>query len=102
MVAKGTTPTFTFTFPNDSGVDLTQAAHVYVTFKGEKTIEKSDADLTIAAKQVEVYLTQEETLTLSHGVVSIQINWTYSNGSRAASEIVQYTFSGNLAGRVLE
>lgn len=102
MVAKGTTPTFTFTFPNDSSVDLTQAAHVYVTFKGAQIIEKSDTDLTIAEKRVEVFLSQEETLALSHGPIGIQINWTYADGSRAASDIVQYTISKNLIGRVLE
>jgi len=101
-VAEGTTPTFTLTFAQDSGVDLTQAAHVYVVFDGLKTIEKQDEDLTITERSVSVYLSQNETLSLANGAVGIQVNWTYDDGSRAASEIVQYTFSGNLMGRVLE
>ena len=102
MVATGTTPTFTLKFPNDSSVDLTQAEHVYVTFIGSETIEKSDSELTIAEKQVEVYLDQSETLSLSSGFVSIQVNWTYSDGSRACSDIVKYSFSDNLIERVIE
>ena len=102
MVSKGTTPTFTLTFPNDSGVDLTQAAHVYVSFRGAKVVEKEDTDLTISERSIDVYLPQAETIALSDGIVCIQVNWTYANGSRAASEIVQYTFSNNLIGRVIE
>ena len=103
MISKGCTPTFTFTFPQTSSVDLTQAAHVYVTFVGSrKTIEKSDTDLTIEAKSVAVYLGQDETLALSDGVVSMQINWTYGDGSRAASEIVRCQLCDNLIERVVE
>lgn len=102
MVSKGTTPTFTLTFAQDSGVDLTQAVHVYVSFKGAKTIEKSDAELTITERTVGVYLSQAETLAISDGVVQIQVNWTYGDGSRAASEMVKYTFDDNLIGRVIE
>ena len=101
MVAKGTTPTFTLTF-SEATLDLTQAEHVFVTFRGSKTVEKSDTDLTITEKSVEVYLTQQETLALSKGNVQIQVNWTYSDGKRSASDIVNYSFSENLVERVIE
>jgi len=100
MITKGCTPTFTFTF-SDETLDLTQASHVYVTFCGKQKIEKSDADLTIGAKQVEVYLTQAETLALSDRVVSIQINWTYGDGSRSSSQIVKCQIHDNLIERVI-
>ena len=100
-VPRGTTPTFTLTFTEQS-LDLTQAAHVYVSFCGSAYIEKSDSDLTIAEKSVSVYLSQEETLALAQGPVAIQVNWTYANGDRAASTIVRYRFDGQLLNRVVE
>lgn len=101
MIPRGVTPTFTLTFTDDD-LDLTQATHVYVTFKGGREITKSDGELTIAAKQIDVYLTQEETLSFRLGGVSIQVNWTYGDGSRAASEVVGYTFSPQLLDKVVE
>lgn len=59
-IPRGVTPTFTLTFTDN--IDLTQAEHVYVTFVGGKAITKSDDDLTVAERQIDVYLTQEETL----------------------------------------
>ena len=100
-IPKGVSPTFTFTF-SDENLDLTQAAHVYVTFKNGATITKSDADLTIAARQIDVYLTQAETLAFRQGATQIQVNWTYGDGSRAASEVVSFSFSNNLLDEVLQ
>lgn len=98
-IPRGVTPTFTLTFED---VDLTLASHVYVTFRGGTVIEKSDADLEITSTSISVYLTQAETLSLAKGAVSIQANWTYADGSRAASEIVNYRFGDNLLNRVVE
>lgn len=101
-ISKGTTPTITLTFTEQT-LDLTQAAHVYVSFRGlGNSIEKSDTDLTIAQKSIGVYLTQDETLSLHEGDVLIQANWTYPDGSRAASEIVKYKITDNLIERVIE
>lgn len=100
-IPKGTTPTFTLTF-SDESLDLTQAAHVYVTFKNGTTITKADDDLTIAARQIDVYLSQAETLAFRQGATQIQVNWTYGDGSRAASEMVSFSFSNNLLDEVLE
>ena len=99
-IPRGTTPTFTLTFPEE--VDLTEAAHVYVSFRGGATIEKSDAELTVSAHTVDVVLSQAETLSLAKGIVQIQVNWTYADGSRAASEIASYDFGANLLNRVVE
>lgn len=101
MIPRGVTPTFSLTFTDDD-IDLTEAAHVYVTFKGGREITKSDGDLTIAEKQIDVYLTQAETLSFRQGGVSIQVNWTYPDGSRGASEIVSYQFTAQLLDKVVE
>lgn len=100
-IPRGVTPTFTLTFEDDD-LDLTQAAHVYVTFRGGREITKADDELTIAAKQIDVYLTQAETLAFRQGEVAIQANWTYLDGHRAASEIVSFNFSGQLLDKVVD
>lgn len=102
MISKGTTPTFTLTFPANSGVDLTQAANVYVSFSGSKRIEKTGDALTISERSVSVYLSQEETLALSDGVTQIQVNWTFGDGSRCASDIVKCQIGDNLIERVVQ
>ena len=104
----GTTPTFTLTFTDDD-LDLTAASHVYVTFQsGIKKVTKSDSDLTVAAKQIEVVLTQAETLQLlqnqyedAETMVEIQANWTYSTGKRGSSDVSNYPFSKQLLPEVI-
>ena len=99
-IPRGTTPIFTLTFTD---VDLTGAAHVYVTFKqGGRILTKSDADLTVTATNIEVGLTQEETLMFNVGNVQIQANWTLANGSRTASEVVNYALTKQLLAKVVE
>ena len=99
-IPRGVTPTFTLTFV-DENLDLTAASHVYVTFKSGITITKSDDELTIATKQIDVFLSQEETLSFKQRQVAIQANWTYSDGTRAASDIVSYNFSEQLLDKVV-
>ena len=107
-IPVGVTPTFTLTFDDDN-LDLTATDHVYVTFKSGLTkITKSDAQLTVAAKQIDVALTQAETLSFMPAsyipnppLVEIQANWTYSNGDRAASDIVKYPFGKQLLDKVV-
>lgn len=101
-IPRGTTPTFTLTF-SDQNLDLTQASHVIVSFRGGcGVIEKSDDDLVVSAQTISVYLDQAETLSLARGAVAIQVNWTYGDGSRAASNIVNVQLTENLVGRVIE
>lgn len=102
---KGITPTFTLTLPDT--VDLTYATNVYVTFadkNGDALLTKMTAELSIDVNEIEVYLTQEETLKFPDSV-SIQVNWTYNEGAvlkRACSEIVKTYFKHNLADEVLQ
>lgn len=101
-VARATTPTFVCTFEED-GLNLTEAHNVYVTFEQRSmSLTKSGEDLEIEPKQITVYLSQEETLQFSTGLVEIQANWTMANEKRACSEVVKIELSKQLLRRVIE
>lgn len=101
-VPQYTTPTFTLTF-DDPVLDLTVADHVYVTFQcGQYKLTKTGDDLTVAAKQIDVWLSQEETGSFIPGNVNIQVNWTDGAGNRAASDIVTCDISQQLLQAVVE
>ena len=102
-VPRGTTPTFVLTFPEASGINLTLARNVYVTFcSGSKTLTKTGEDLELTETTISVFLNQAETLAFSDGLVKIQANWTMSDGSRAASEVVRYQLTEQLLQKVVE
>ena len=111
MTYTGTTPTYTLIF---DGVDLTQAEAVVVTIalSADKTLlELTDTDLTITqttdshgdvtGSTVEFSLTQEQTLALPSGVLQMQVNWVYSDSSRACSDIATVFFKSNLKAEVM-
>lgn len=101
-VARGTTPTYILTFEEET-LDLTTANNVYVTFrKGAKILTKTGSDIDVAPKQVEVYLSQKETLSFSGDSVDVQVNWTFAGGRRAASEVVTIPLSRQLLEKVVE
>jgi len=100
-VPRGTTPTFTCKF-TDENLDLTEANNVYVTFRSRGIITKSGESLVVRAKEIDVYLTQKETLSFLEGDVRIQANWTGANGQRSASKVVLYPMSEQLLERVVE
>lgn len=101
---KGTTPTYTFT---TTEVDLTIARKVLVTFStmDEKEIfTKQGDDLVVTENSIEVYLTQEDTLSLPTGSVKAQINWLYVQGGvtkRACSNKMVILTKKNLKDEVL-
>ena len=101
---RGTTPTYSFIMPQ--GVDLTQADNVYVTFgalKGCTIFTKTGADLDVTETQVDVYLTQEETLAFPE-YVKVQLNWTYQEDGRtkrACSQQITISTERNLIDRVI-
>ena len=79
-IYKASTPTITANLP--SGVDLTNAIKVYVSFaKGERTF-LTVKDPVIDGNKVKVFLSQEETLMFPTGDVLIQLNWTYDDGEK--------------------
>lgn len=113
MTYTGTTPTYTLTFSD--GVDLTQAASVAVTISQSATapiLELTDEDLVITAvtdgqgnvtgSTVAFSLTQEQTIALPSGNLFVQVNWVYSDGSRACSNIQSISIRLNLKNEVME
>lgn len=101
-IRQGITPTFTLTLQSET-LDLTQSENVYCTFKqGASELTKTDEDLTVRESEVDVYLTQTETLMFNRGFVSVQLNWIYADGSRGCSEIVPVEWADNLLRKELE
>lgn len=99
-MVQSTTPTFILTLPDS--VDLTLPAHIYFTLKqGNVYIEKDDSRLTVDGHNISVSLTQAEAARLDVGRARIQLNLTYNNGARAASEIVSVDVTENLLRGVL-
>lgn len=100
--ARGTTPTFRHTFTEEL-LDLTTANNVYVTYKqGAKSLTKTGADIEVEPKAVTVYLTQKETLMFKEGTLESQINWTGSDGKRAASKVKGIELEKQLLDKVVE
>ena len=106
MIYKGVTPTFTFISP--TGLDLTQADKAWVTFSTpdeREILTKRGDDLTITYTQnksrVAVFLTQAETLKIPADFAKVQLNWTYTDGSRGASNKFRIDFENNLKNEVL-
>ena len=102
---KGVTPTYTFKAPQT--LDMTLATKVWVTFSTPDEREiftKSGDDLTVTQHQVEVYLSQADTLRMPTGRVKIQLNWTYVEGTkvkRGASNKFFINAETNLKNEVL-
>lgn len=100
-MVQATTPTFILTLPDT--VDLSEVSHLYFTIEQNKTIvKKQDKDLTVNGQTVQVFLSQQETLRFKNGTASIQLNWTYENGSRGCSNIVPVHVDENLLKEVVE
>lgn len=79
-IYKASTPTITANLP--SGVDLTNALKVYVSFaKGERTF-LTVKDPVIDGNKVKVFLTQKESLAFPTGDVLMQLNWTYNDDGK--------------------
>lgn len=101
---KGTTPTISLTFPDT--VDLTLATQIAVTFsdyRNNTILEKVGSELTISAQQIDIDLSQEETLAMPKDVL-IQVNFLYMDGTvsrRCASTIQGLRFEKNLKAEVM-
>ena len=101
-MVQATTPTFTLTLP--STVDLDEAAHVKFTMEQcGQVISKDESEMTISGNVVTVQLDQEDTLNFGSAFdAKIQLNWTYSDGSRAATKIKTVHVDENLYKDVIE
>ena len=99
-MVQATTPTFVLTLPET--VDLSEAENVYFTIRQNQTlITKSGDNITVDGNTVYVPLSQAETVRLYNGVAKIQLNWTYADGNRACSNIVNIKVDSNLIMEVL-
>lgn len=102
---KGTTPTFVLELA-DHEIDLSEAQNVYVSFEqGTVYLEKKngDAGVTVDGYTVNVYLTQTESLMfVARRPITCQINWTYPDGSRAATNQKTVSVGPNLINREID
>ena len=99
-MVQATTPTFVLTLPQT--VDLSEAHNVYFTFEqAGRKITKTGESLSIDSNEVTVSFTQAETVLMVVGMAMLQLNWTYSDGSRACSNIVSLEVTRNLLNEVL-
>lgn len=100
-MVQSTTPTFVLTLPQD--IDLSEAENVYFTLQQSGTvITKTGDQLTVSGNTASVSLSQTDTVALLQGTANVQLNWTYSGGLRAASEIVKINITKNLITGVIE
>ena len=98
---QGTTPTFTLTLPDT--IDLEEASHVYFTMRqGSAIVTIDQSDIDIEGNIAIVYLSQSDTIRFSRSTdAEIQLNWTYSDGSRACTDIKKIPVTENLLKEVL-
>lgn len=100
---QGFTPTFSLTV-RDQTIDMTAMTNVYVTLEQGKTkITKStlNGGLVVTEHQVDVYLSQQETLGFSIGDVDVQLNATLPGGRRGGSKPFTIKIGKNLERGVL-
>ena len=97
-MVQATTPTIIMNLPET--VDLTQAQTiVFSLVQGSTNIKKTITD--VEAHQVSVFLSQTDTLGLSNGTAQVQLNWTYPDGNRACTDIVNINVTPNLLKAVI-
>lgn len=97
---QGLTPTIIVRVPET--IDLTEAANIYVSFmQSNRLLMKKTEGFVVEAHEVDIYLTQEETLLFKPGTASMQVNWTYSTGQRGATRWLGIHIDANQLPEVL-
>ena len=110
---RGTTPTFSITL---NGIDLSRNYRVYVTIDQNGTqltkdsvkdvlmvrVTRIDNDDDTVSTQIDVNLTQSETLRFEVGNADIQAKWIDETDVVEASDISQITFSRALLEDVIQ
>lgn len=84
---RGTTPTHIF----DTDISLVDAEVIYVTYKqGRVILEKTKDDVRVTENQLQVDLTQEETLMFAtNREAEVQIRAKFADGTAVASNVSQ-------------
>ena len=106
MALKGTTPTLILTVPET--VDLTDADNIYASIglpDETELLRKSGTDLVVTEHEVDVFLSQEETLALPIGKLHVMLNWTYQQGGkvlRNGTDPATIVIKPNMIDEVLE
>ena len=95
-IIRGTTPTIIFTFTD---FDPTEAEKVIVTFSNG--LEITEADMDITTTSISVWLSQEQTLQMTQGVITVQINFLFTDGQRVATQPQRIEWSKNLHNEVM-
>lgn len=86
---RGTTPTLTFTTPYEAS--LIQDGYITLTQKDVVIeYELSDPAVIVRDKEIQVTLTQTETLSLSEGSAMVQIRATLTGDKKVASDILTF------------
>ena len=100
-IPQFTTPTVTIAIPEESGIDLTQATKLVLTFEaGDRKVEKTGEDLTITAHTVGAELTQQESSQLRVGPCFVTANFLIA-GKRGSTEPVEVEITRNAHNEVM-
>ncbi len=85
---RGTTHDYEIDLPN---VDFTNITEMWVDFAqyGTVVIHKTLSDVTVEDQTVTVHLSQEDTLSLKKGKVSIQCRFLTADGEATVTEIIR-------------
>lgn len=94
QIIRGTTPTLQYTF---NTVTVANIAAAYLTIKQNNQIllQKDLTAATVGAKTLSWTLTQQDTLTIAAGQMSVMLNWKLQDGTRGASETSIVMVSSN-------
>lgn len=94
MIIRGTTPTISFNIKTD--LDLNEVAELWITFKTkpgtikkEQTYTLSDVEIDAENKKINLFLSQEETLSFGDVPYNIQIRLRMNDDLAYASTILE-------------
>ena len=90
---RATTPTHTFTFPNDVKVSAIVETEITYSQRGKTLLEKTLDDLRVDEDKNAFYftLTQDETKLFAPGKALIQVRAKSSNNAILASQMIWLT-----------
>ena len=95
-IIKGTTPTFVFSFTD---FDPTTAEKIIASFSNG--LEITEADMDITTESISVWLSQEQSLSMPQGGVTVQINFLFADGQRVATSAEKIDWENNLHNEVM-
>ena len=88
---RGTTPTHTFTLPENIRVQDFTVIYITYSQNGSPVLEKEKADMTLEGNVIRLNFSQADSLLFGAGPVKIQLRAKTADGKAVASEIVTTT-----------